>query len=192
MTIAFRNTPQRYGAVSKGFHWTIALLVVTLLGIGIYMDLFATQMQRFRLMPWHKSFGILVLMLAFLRVMWMAWSRRPSFLDTIPRWQRQAAAAVHYYLYFAMFAMPLSGWLYSSSAGRTVIFFGLFNLPDLVGQSESLRGILGTAHSYIGYSLVLVIGLHVAAALKHHFIDRDDTLRRMLPFALPKTAEKVK
>jgi cytochrome b561 len=192
MTIAFRNTPYRYGAVAKAFHWTIALLILGLLGVGIYMDEFASLTERFKLMPWHKSFGITVLLLAFLRLVWLAWSRRPAFIDTIPRWQRAAAAGVHYYLYFAMFAMPLSGWTFSSAAGRTVSFFGLFDLPNLVAKNEGLRDILSNVHWYIGYSLIPVIAMHVGAALKHHFIDRDDTLRRMLPFAQPKNAEKLK
>jgi cytochrome b561 len=179
----FRNTPEAYGAVSKTFHWVIALLVIGLLGVGIYMDLFAGKLERFQLMPWHKSFGITVLALAFLRLCWIAWSHRPMMLETIKPWQRHAATAVHYYLYFAMFAMPLSGWLFSSAAGRTVKVFNLFELPDLVAQDEGLRETLSTIHWFVGYSLLPVIGIHVAAALMHHFIDRDATLRRMLPFA---------
>lgn len=177
-----RNTPDSYGAVTKTFHWVIALLIICVLGVGLYMDFFATKLERFALMPWHKSFGITVLALAALRVLWHISSRPPGFVAGLKDWEMQAAKAVHILLYLAMFAMPMSGWLMSSAAGRTTKFFGLFDLPDLIVKNEQLRELFGEIHEVSAYALLALIAVHGAAALKHHFIAKDATLRRMLPF----------
>lgn len=176
------NTQDSYGAVTKGFHWVIALLIVCLLGIGLYMDFWATKPQRFVLMPWHKSFGICVLALATGRVLWHFYSRPAEFVAGLKDWEMQAARAVHILLYMAMFVMPLSGWLMSSAAGRTTKFFGLFDLPDLIGKDDHLRSLFGATHEVAAWALIILLLGHAGAALKHHFIGRDATLRRMLPF----------
>jgi len=177
-----KNTPDSYGSVTKGLHWVIALLIIGVLGVGLYMDFLATKVERFELMPWHKSFGITVLALATLRVLWHLSSRPPGFVAGLKDWEMQAARAVHILLYMAMFVMPLSGWLMSSAAGRTTKFFGLFDLPDLIGKDEALRNLLGAVHECSAYALIILIAAHAGAALKHHFIGKDATLRRMLPF----------
>jgi len=177
-----KNTPDSYGAVTKGFHWVIALLIIGVLGVGLYMDFLATKIERFELMPWHKSFGITVLALATLRVLWHLYSRPARFVAGLKDWEMQAARAVHILLYMAMFVMPLSGWLMSSAAGRSVSFFKLFTLPDLVGKNDSLRELFGAIHEVSAYALLALIAGHAGAALKHHFIGKDATLRRMLPF----------
>lgn len=179
----FKNTPSSYGAVTKTLHWVIGLTIICLLGVGLYMTQEGLDAGlRLKLYPLHKSFGILVLMLAAARVGWHLYSRPAGFVPEIKAWEKWLARAVHYLLYIAMFLMPLSGWIFSSAAGRTVKFFGLFDLPDLVEKNEETRNLFADIHEVAAYTLIAVICLHAAGALKHHFISKDATLRRMLPF----------
>jgi cytochrome b561 len=177
----FRNTPDSYGAATKTLHWVTAALIVTLLALGLYMT-DAPAIQRLRLVPLHKSLGVTVLALVALRILWHLYSARPSLVAGMKRLDAIAARAMHYFFYFAMVAMPLSGWFMSSAAGRPVSVFGLITLPDFVEKNQDLAKTFGTIHEVLGYTLIVGVILHVAAALKHHFIDRDATLRRMLPF----------
>jgi len=178
----FKNTATRYGAVTKFFHWTIALLIIALLCVGLYMVNAEKSAAIFAFYNIHKSTGILVLALAFCRVCWHLYTHTPGFVETVKPLERLAATAVHYYLYFCMFAMPMTGWLFSSAKGRTVNFYKLFDLPNLIGPDKELGETLEMLHGYIAYSLIAVICLHAAGALKHFIIDKDVTLQRMLPF----------
>jgi cytochrome b561 len=187
----FRNTPDRYGAVTKALHWTIALLIICLVCVGIYMADFAEVKQKFVLVPLHKEFGICVLILASCRVLWHLYSRTPGFVASLKKWEIWGARLAHYYLYFAMFTMPLSGWIFSSAAGRTVKFFGV-DLPNLVHEDKGIKELFSDVHTVVGYSLIPVVGVHAMAALKHHFFDKDITLSRMLPFGKPDKMEKTK
>lgn len=182
----FRNTTDRYGAVTKVFHWVIALLIVCLICVGIYMTDFAdkTNAFTFKIFFLHKSTGITVLILASFRVLWHIYSRPAGFVPSLKAWEKIVARIAHGLLYAAMFAMPLSGWMLSSAAGRPVSFWGLFTLPDLVGPDKETQHFFSEVHEIVGWSLIPLIGLHAAGALKHHFFDKDITLRRMLPFGL--------
>lgn len=176
-----KNTPESYGAATKTLHWATALVVIGLLAVGLYMGE-AEAALRFKLVPLHKSFGMTVLALVLLRILWHFYSFRPSLVAGKKKLDAFAARAMHYFFYAALIGMPLSGWFMSSAAGRPVRVFGLFTLPDFVKQDQGLRETFGTIHTFLGYTLIIGIVLHVAAALKHHFIDHDATLRRMLPF----------
>jgi cytochrome b561 len=178
----WRNSPARYGIVTKTFHWVMAIIVITLLVVGLTMEDIGQLALKLKVYDLHKSFGILILLLAALRLGWHMISKKPPFVDNIKPWERWAAHAAHTFLYIALFGMPLAGWLLSSAAGRSVKFFGLFTLPDLVGADPELRSLFGTIHWGLGMMLIAAIALHAAGALKHHFISRDATLRRMLPF----------
>lgn len=178
----FKNTPDKYGAVTKTLHWTISILIICLLCVGIYMADFAETAQKFTLFRLHKEFGICVLLLAATRVLWHIYSKKPGFVASLKPWEKTAAQAVHCYLYVGMLCMPLSGWILSSAAGRTVNFFGLFDLPNLVGPDKATQELCADIHQWLGYSLIPVIAVHAAAAIKHHFFDHDATLKRMLPF----------
>ncbi len=188
------NTPAAYGAVTKTLHWTMALLVVFMLCLGFYMDgmpLGAGKLQAYGL---HKSVGTAVLMLAALRILWHGHSRRPPLLETLAWWEKLGAQAVHYFLYACMVGMPLSGWIFSSAAGRPVSFFGLFTLPMIAEQDESTVRLFKAIHFYLAWGLIAAVAAHVLAAFKHHFWNKDGTLRRMLPLAaalalLPVTAQ---
>ena len=176
------NTPDRYSALSKAIHWISALLVIGLICIGLYMTNAEKTPAIFPLYGLHKSFGIVVLALTLLRVLWHLASKKPALVDGMKKWEKTAAKAAHHFLYLALFAMPLSGWLMSSAKGRTVKLFDTVTLPDLVGKSEQLGDFFEECHEYLAWALIAAIVLHAAAALKHHFVEKDVTLKRMLPF----------
>lgn len=177
------NTPdfheeEHYNATARFFHWAVAFLVVTMLGIGLTMGSVNFGIPRSAVYDLHKSLGLLILFLAIARLIWRFASVPPEALSTHAPWERTLAKAAHGFLYFAIIAMPLSGWLMSDAAGRPPTFFGI-PVPRLLEHNDSLRSLFGTAHELIAWGLIFVIGLHVAGALKHHVIDKDGTLRRM-------------
>lgn len=176
-----KNTINRFGSVSIFLHWLIALLMIGLLILGLYMVTLPINLEKLKLYGWHKEYGILVLMLAVVRVAWRLSNVAPLFPATMPTWQIWGAQSVHFAFYLLMFALPITGWMISSAAGLPVSFFGLFVLPDLISPSESLRILLADVHEWLGYALLLAICGHVGAALWHHYIDKDDTLTRILP-----------
>lgn len=180
-----KNTPERYGAIAKGLHWLVALLVLVLLPLGFIMVSLELSPFKLALYFWHKSFGTLVLVLAALRLAWRLYNRRPAEIASHRLWERRLAGSVHVLLYAGLILMPLSGWLMSSAADFSHSFFGLFNIPDLVGRDEALFRQMRFVHQLGAYFLLAAILLHGAGAFKHHFIDRDETLKRMLPALKP-------
>jgi cytochrome b561 len=180
----FKNTPAAYGAVTKTFHWTLAALVVGMLCLGLYMSDLPNGLDKLKLYNLHKSLGACVLFLVLCRIGWHAYSAKPPFVASLKAWEKISARAVHIFLYAAMIGMPLSGWFMSSAAGRSVSVFGLFALPDFVQPDKTLAQLLRETHETLADILIAAICLHVLGALKHHFLDRDATLRRMLPVAL--------
>ncbi|MCM2343168.1 MAG: cytochrome b [Alphaproteobacteria bacterium] len=177
----WRNTAERYGAVAIGFHWIVAVLVITLLAVGLVMTDMKPGPDMFKIYATHKSIGIMVLGLVVLRLLWKLTNPRPASLPTHRTWERLLAKAVHLFLYFAIIAMPLSGWIMSSAKGFPVSVFGWFTLPDLVAPDKDLSKAANEFHELIAYTLIVAIVLHFSGALKHHLIDKDGTLRRMLP-----------
>lgn len=180
--MGLRNTQDEYGAVAKGFHWAVALLVIGVICAGLYMvnlDLSPAKLQIYAL---HKSVGITILVLVALRLVWRFSNAHPAALPTHRPWEKILARIVHALLYLSLFLMPLSGWVMSSAKGFSVSVFDLFTLPDLVRPDEALAKQAVLVHKTVAYTLIVMIGLHLAGALKHHVIDRDKTLRRMLPF----------
>ncbi|WP_131781058.1 cytochrome b [Legionella gresilensis] len=174
-----KNTSSHYGLVAIILHWLLAIIVIAMLCVGLYMVSLDTSPEKLRLYGLHKAFGVVVLTLVTLRVLWRFINITPQL--TIPRWERNAALTVHWLLYILLFAMPLTGWLMSSAAGFPVSFFGLFTLPNLIAPNDYWRDFFAQAHELLAYILIALITLHVFAALKHHFYDKDDTIRRMLP-----------
>ena len=179
--MSLRNTKQSYGSISKGFHWGVGLLVLIVLGIGLVMTLLMEPSpDMFALYKWHKQLGIVVLAFVVLRLLWRFTEVRPDslqqgVLDKIARF-------VHLLLYVCILALPLSGWAMSSAKGYDVNLFGVYTLPNFVSKNKELGDFLGDMHFYVGYTLLASFLLHFAGALKHAFIDKDDTLKRMLPF----------
>lgn len=173
-----KNTQTRYGIVSILLHWVMAILIIGLIIVGLYMVQIPISLRKLKLYGWHKEYGILALMLATLRILWR-WDNIIPELN-IPTWEKIAARTAHWTFYLFMFAMPITGWLITSSAGLPVSFFGLFVLPNLVTADENHRVLFEEIHKWLGYGLIGLILLHTSAALKHHFIDKDDILRRMI------------
>lgn len=178
----WKNTAERFGAVAKGFHWLIAVAVIGLIAVGLYMEGLDPAPFKFSLYFWHKSIGITVLALAAVRLLWRFTNTHPATLATHQKWEKTLAKIIHPLLYVCLFAMPLSGWAMSSAKGFSVSVFGWFTLPNIVGENKELGGLLREAHEYIAWVLIACIILHFAGALKHHLVDKDSTLRRMLPF----------
>lgn len=178
----WKNTSNRFGAVSKGFHWVVALFMIGLLAAGLYMADLAPSPFKFSLYFWHKSFGIAVLALASLRLLWRFANIAPATPETHKKWEKVLAKAAHVLLYACMFTMPLTGWAMSSAKGFPVSVFGWFTLPNIVAPNKGLGAAMAEAHELVAYGLIGLIALHAAGALKHHIIDRDPTLRRMIPF----------
>lgn len=175
-----RNSSVRYGSVAQFLHWTIVALLVVQVTLGKVADSLPVGIERLAVMARHKSFGITILALALVRLVWRRIDRPPA-LPAMPRWQEIAARLNHWALYALLFALPLSGWLMSSAANRPVSWFGLAQLPDLIAPDPDLREWFHDLHHFLIWALYALVGLHVAAALKHQFVDRDGLLRRMLP-----------
>ena len=169
----------RYTATARGLHWLMALGMIGLFGVGLYMKGLPLSPQKLQLYSWHKWAGVTLFLLFVLRFAWRL-SHRPPEAVPMPAWQRLAAEGVHVLLYLLMFAIPLSGWLLSSAKGFQTVWFGVLPLPDLLGKDKALGDLLQTVHMGLNFTLVAVLLAHVGAALKHHFIDKDDVLTRML------------
>lgn len=173
-----KNSESQYGIVAIIFHWIMAILLIALLALGLYMDDLPISLEKLKLFGWHKEYGMLALMLVIARSIWRIANIIPSL--SIPWWEVLAARTVHYAFYGFMFAMPITGWIMTSAAGLPVSFFGWFVFPNLVSPSPALMNLFQEIHEWLGYGLIATIVLHTSAALKHHFINKDDILRRML------------
>lgn len=169
----------RYTPIAIAFHWLLALLIVGSFGFGLYMVELPFSPARLRQYNWHKWAGVTILALSALRLLWRLFNRPPALPPGMPRWQQAASHGLHGVMYALFFAVPLAGWLYSSATGFPVVVFGLLPLPDLVARDEALAATLKLAHRWLAYALAAAVVLHVLAALKHHFIDRDGLLARM-------------
>ena len=170
----------RYTHVAIAMHWLLALMIIGSLSLGLYMADLPFSPARLKLYNWHKWAGVTILVLSALRLLWRLTHRPPADLP-MPAWQQRAARGAHLALYGFFFAVPLAGWAYSSAAGFPVVWFGVLPLPDFVPVDRALSESLKPLHRWLAYALGAVVMLHVAGALKHHFIDRDGLLRRMLP-----------
>lgn len=168
-----------YGRTVVLLHWVIALLIAIGFAVGVTMVDLPLSPQKAKVFAYHKWIGITALALALVRVAWRATHAGPPEL-TMPVWQRHAARATHVLLYALMLAIPLVGWMYTSAVGFPVVYLKLVQLPDLVSKDKELAALLKIMHKVLAWSLSGIVALHVTAALKHHFIDRDTTLKRML------------
>lgn len=179
--------PPRYGGVTIGLHWLIGLMILISFSVGLYMADLSLSPFKLRLYSWHKWAGVTIFMLVLLRCMWRLTHAAPALPVDMPRWQRIAAETSHFALYALMIAIPLSGWLMSSAKGFQTVYFGVIPIPDLLQKNKDLGETLALVHQALNFTMIGIVILHAAAALKHHFIDKDDILRRMLP-ARKKTA----
>jgi len=166
-------------------HWLLALLLLGLFSLGVYMTDLPFSPQRLKLYNWHKWAGISFLALSVLRLAWRVTHRPPALPDRIvqamPAWQTRAYHATHHLLYLLFFAVPVLGWAYSSAAGFPIVWFGVIPLPDLLSADKALAEVIKPLHKLAALALMGLVSLHIAAALKHQWVDRDGLLLRMWP-----------
>jgi cytochrome b561 len=174
----WRNTPQAWGWVSKSLHWLIAVLIVVQVGLGAYASDLKLSPQKLDMFVWHKSVGLLILVLVIVRVLWRLIQGRPEPVVVSPL-QRSLAGLTHFALYALLLLIPVSGWVVNSAAGVPLKAFWAVPVPDLVGPNEQLKELAAELHEAGIALLSVILLLHVAAAVWHHVVRRDPVLRRM-------------
>jgi cytochrome b561 len=179
-----RNTAEAYGSFAKFLHWAIVLLILPQYFLMEGAEEFPEgSQQAAQLVDLHKSLGLLVLILAVVRIAWKIINRpHPAPIGDVA-WQRKAAAAGHGMLYLLILLQPLSGWILVSTADYPLSLFGWLTVPPIVGPNHDLHETMEEVHEVLFWLTVAVAAVHVAAALFHHWVLKDQTLRRMLPFA---------
>ncbi|HEY1394365.1 MAG TPA: cytochrome b [Methylibium sp.] len=175
----------RYGATAIALHWLLALAIVATFGVGLYMADLPMSPLRLKLFNWHKWAGTTILALSALRLLWRLLRRPPPLPEGIaanmPGWQHLAHSATHGLMYLLFFIVPLVGWAYTSATGFPVVVFGVLPLPDFVPVDKALAEAIKPWHEITAWALAVLVMLHMAGALKHHFFDRDGLLGRMWP-----------
>ena len=175
----------RYSRVAVLLHWVLGFALIAIFAMGLYMADLPFSPQRLKLYNWHKWAGVSILLLSALRLAWRLTHRPPELPEAVagrmPAWQRVAHHATHHALYLLFFAVPMLGWAYSSAAGFPIVWFGAVQLPDFVPVSESLAEVLKSLHKFSAFAMAALVLMHIGAALKHQWLDRDGLLNRMLP-----------
>jgi len=180
------NGPDRYGPVAKTVHWLTFLLLLASFGIGLSMTGLPLSPRKLQVYSWHKWVGVTVFLLTLVRLAWRLADPPPPLPDSLPRWHRTAARLSHAALYLVLFVMPVTGWTMSSALGLQTVYLGLVPLPDLVAPDRPLGETLRTAHGVLAVVLAALFAVHAGAGLQHHFVARNDVLRRMVPFLAPR------
>lgn len=177
-----KNTETTYGSVAKWLHWLIFFFILGLLIAGFSLDFISDRPTKISVVVLHKAFGLTVLALVVLRIFWALSNIKPKLPTSIPAWQRFGSTSVHYVLYVLMLAMPLSGWMMATAANKAPSYFGLAVIPmPFVPVDKDLAKFANTSHWLLAWLIVGFVSLHILAALKHHFINKDNVLKRMLP-----------
>lgn len=176
-----KNAKSRYGLVAILFHWIIAVGVIGLFALGLWMDDLGYYDKWYRTAPHlHKSFGVLLIVLVALRLIWRLYNVRPAELESHKPWERVLAKITHLLFYLLLFSMLVTGYLITTAKGQALDVFNWFSIPSLVTSEANLEDIAGEIHEIIAFTIIGLAIAHALAALKHHFIDRDSTLLRML------------
>ena len=180
----------RYTGVAIALHWLIAFAILGTFLLGQYMTNLQLSPAKLKLYSYHKWIGVTIFLLMLMRIAWRLAHRPPLPPASMPAWQHSAASIAHFFLYALTLAIPVSGWLMSSASGFQVVYLGVIPIPDLLAKSKDAAQELKQLHEALNWLMVLVVAMHVAAALKHHLMDRDDVLQRMLPFLKQRSAVK--
>lgn len=173
---------EKYTKTAIALHWLIALLIIAAFALGVTMvDIPGLTPTKLKYFSWHKWLGVTVLALAAVRLLWRLTHAAPLLPMSMPAWQVKISGMLHGLLYLLMFAVPVSGYFYSLAAGVPVTYLGVLPLPVLIEPNPELKDALKAVHYWLNMSMLAAVAVHVAAALKHQFIDRDGVLKRMLP-----------
>ncbi len=176
-----RDTTLHFGIISILLHWSMTVLIIGLFALGYYMVGLDYYHPWYHAAPWwHKSFGLILLGLLFVRSLWRANNLKPAPLPNHSSWERSAATLTHNLLYILLYSLCISGYLIATAKGSGVELFSLFEVPALFPEMDDQKDFAGKLHKYFAYTLAGFVALHTAGALKHHHIDRDETLMRML------------
>lgn len=177
----FKNSNSNYGLVSIGLHWVMAIVIVGLFALGYWMRGLSYYHEWYRLAPYiHKSVGILLAMTLALRLIWRCYNVKPAAAQSLKTWEKNSAHLVHWLLYILLIALLSSGYLISSADGRGIEVFSWFEVPAIPALFDQQEDLAGLVHEYLAYTVVGLASLHALAALKHHFVDKDNTLKKML------------
>jgi len=176
-----RNSPEQFGLLTKILHWMIAALILFLVWLGWYMvDLDYYHKWYNSSLHWHKSLGMIVLILAVIKIGWQFYTPPPAVVDNLKPWEEKAANGMHHLLILMMLLIPVTGYFISTSDGKSVEVFDWFALPALISKNETVRDLAIGLHFYLAYAVAFLAAGHAGAALKHQFIDKDGTLARMI------------
>lgn len=179
----WKTTTETWGSVARFLHWTIAVLVISMLIVGYWMTDLAPSADKMRIYSWHKSVGITILILTSLRLCWRMFDPRPADPPGFGPVAARVSRFVHSAFYILLIAMPLSGWLYNSASNFPLRWFGWIKIPALTAADPKLKSLANESHEILSYVILALLLVHVAGAFKHHWLDRDTVLRRMLPFS---------
>jgi len=178
-----RNTADSWGAPAKFFHWVMAALILAQIALGLTAASWRLSPTKLELFFWHKSTGMLILLLVALRLLWRLANPAPALPSGMPAWERAAARASHLLLYALMIALPIAGWIVNSASNVPFRIFWLIPLPAVVAPDKSTADLAALVHGGLAALLALVLVAHIGAALRHHFVKRNTVLTRMLPSA---------
>lgn len=174
----------RYTNTAIVLHWLMAAMILVAFAMGLYMVDLRISPDKLKLYAWHKWIGVAVFMLAAFRLWWRLLNAPPPAAP-MPAWQRNVSEQIHRLFYLFFFAVPVTGWLFSSAKGFPTVFLGILQLPDLIQKNDEWAPLLKQIHLYAGYGLGGLVGLHVLAALKHQFVEKDGLINRMMPGRAP-------
>ena len=177
-----------YTRTAKFLHWVIAFAILFMLALGWSFDFLPKGDTKFFLFQLHKSLGLTILVLSFVRLGWRLSHRAPPLPPSMPVWERKVSAIIHGFLYLGMIALPLTGWAMSSATPRNIpfVYFGLFHVPPIgflteIDNRQQVADFFDSTHGVLAIILAVLLILHLGAALKHHFVGRDDSLLSMAP-----------
>lgn len=178
------NSKKKFGAISKFFHWSVSILIISMLTLGFIMTRMDRSAFKFQLYSIHKSLGLSLLILIVLRLIWRLFNKPPAYPNSIPNWEQNLARLGHWIIYMIILAIPLSGWLMSTASGYLANFWGWgkWAMP-WIETNKALAQTANYYHTRLAYVIIGLLILHILMALKHHCLAKNNILRRMLPFS---------
>lgn len=176
----FKNTDLEYGSVSKFLHWLLIITLVVMFCIGFFNDDISDKALAGVLMRFHKSLGLCLLAIMIVMLLWRGMNPKPQWPTDMPQWERLLAHLTHSLIYLLLILMPVAGWIMTTAANRSPVFFGLFTIKaPFISPNKTLAQVAGELHEIIAWTLLALIALHILGALKHYFIDKNTILQRM-------------